>query len=407
MTASGKQFDTTRTTGMIIHKKEQAPEPVLDASRWQRVLEFSRTKETPFQLILGDVIEHKYEELQSLLPYADIYYAVKANPDRQVITILDKLGSHFDVASIYEMRRLLDMNIDPSWMAYGNTIKKLEHIVQFYEAGIRVFATDSEMDLRNIAKAAPGANILVRILTEGAQTADWPLSRKFGCNPDMAADLLILARDLGLIPYGISFHVGSQQRDVYAWNNALAKVSVIHNWLIEHEGIHIQCINMGGGVPASYREETHPTSMYAAEISRFLKEYFPDTALRIIIEPGRSLVGDSGVLVSEIVLISRKSKTALERWVYQDCGKFSGLMETLDESIHYPIRCERTGVSGKVILAGPTCDSMDTMYQHYRYELPLDLVSGDRLYWISTGAYTASYSAVEFNGFPPLPTYVI
>ncbi|MDX9934196.1 MAG: hypothetical protein RBS30_04260, partial [Sphaerochaetaceae bacterium] len=118
---------------MIIHKKEQAPEPVLDASRWQRVLEFSRTKETPFQLILGDVIEHKYEELQSLLPYADIYYAVKANPDRQVITILDKLGSHFDVASIYEMRRLQDMNIDPSRMAYGNTIKKLEHIVQFYE----------------------------------------------------------------------------------------------------------------------------------------------------------------------------------------------------------------------------------------------------------------------------------
>ena len=164
---------------------------------------------------------------------------------------------------------------------------------------------------------------------------------------------------------------------------------------------------MGGGFPASYRKETQPTKMYAYEITRYLKEDYGDHMPQIIIEPGRSLVGNSGVLVSEVVLISKKSKTALERWVYQDCGKFNGLMETLDESIHYQILCERTGEVGKVILAGPTCDSMDTMYQQYHYELPLDLTAKDRLYWLSTGAYTASYSAVEFNGFPPLPTYVI
>ncbi|MFA6784036.1 MAG: type III PLP-dependent enzyme, partial [Sphaerochaeta sp.] len=92
---------------------------------------------------------------------------------------------------------------------------------------------------------------------------------------------------------------------------------------------------------------------------------------------------------------------------YQDCGKFGGLMETLDESIKYPIICERKGPTEKVILAGPTCDSMDTLYENYQYEMPLSLSVGDRLYWLSTGAYTSSYSAVEFNGFPPLRTYVL
>lgn len=164
---------------------------------------------------------------------------------------------------------------------------------------------------------------------------------------------------------------------------------------------------MGGGFPATYRERTHPVQTYADEIKRYLEEDYGDVLPEIIIEPGRSLVGDSGVLVSEIVLISRKSRTALERWIYQDCGRLCGLMETLGKAIHYPIVCERNGPQEQVILAGPTCDSMDTLYEDYRYELPLSLAVGDRLYWLSTGAYTSSYSAIEFNGFPPLQTVVI
>ncbi|MDD3902923.1 MAG: type III PLP-dependent enzyme [Sphaerochaeta sp.] len=375
--------------------------------RWGRVLSFSKDKETPFQLILSDVIEEKYKELQKNLPFCDVFYAVKANPAKEVLSLLSDLGSNFDVASIYELQRLLELGVDPSRLSFGNTIKKYDHIKIFYDAGIRLFVTDSECDLRNIAKAAPGSKVMVRLMSEGGQTADWPLSRKFGCNPDLAGDLLVLAKKLGLIPYGISFHVGSQQRDITAWDTALSKVNYLFSWLKENENIELSCINMGGGFPATYLEKTHSIETYASEILRYLREDYGDVLPRIIIEPGRSLVGDSGILVSEIVLVSRKSRTALERWVYQDCGKFGGLMETLDESIKYPIICERKGPTEKVILAGPTCDSMDTLYENYQYEMPLSLSVGDRLYWLSTGAYTSSYSAVEFNGFPPLRTYVL
>jgi len=218
---------------------------------------------------------------------------------------------------------------------------------------------------------------------------------------------LVLAKKLNLVPWGISFHVGSQQRDINAWDSALSKVNYLFSWMAENEGIVLSGINLGGGLPATYREKANPMETYAHEIQRFLHEDYGNQIPEIIIEPGRSLVGDAGVLVSEIILINRKSRTALERWIYQDCGRFNRLMETLGESIHYPVITEREGPAEQVILAGPTCDSVDTLYEDFRYELPLNLTPGDRLYWLATGAYTSSYAAVEFNGFPPLRTYIL
>ena len=241
----------------------------------------------------------------------------------------------------------------------------------------------------------------------GVVSADWPLSRKFGCRPDMAMDLLILAKELGLEPYGVSFHVGSQQRDIGAWDAAIASVKVIFERLKSEDNITLKMINMGGGFPANYISRTNDLATYAEEITRFLEEDFGDDMPRIILEPGRSLISNAGILVSEVVLISRKSHTALNRWIFTDVGKFSGLIETLDESIKYPIHVEKTGELEEVIIAGPTCDSADIMYEHYKYGLPLNLAIGDRLYWLSTGAYTTTYSAVEFNGFPPLKSYYI
>ena len=152
---------------------------------------------------------------------------------------------------------------------------------------------------------------------------------------------------------------------------------------------------------------TNDLATYAGEITRFLKEDFGDAMPRVIIEPGRSLIANAGVLVSEIVLISRKSRTALHRWIFTDVGKFSGLIETMEESIKFPVYTDKEGELESAVLAGPTCDSADIMYEHYKYALPLNLAAGDRLYWLSTGAYTTTYSSVEFNGFPPLKDYYI
>jgi ornithine decarboxylase len=374
---------------------------------FQKMKAFADERETPFVVIDTKIISDSYDQLVSNFPFAKIYYAVKANPATEITELLRDKGSNFDIASIYELDKVMASGVGPERISYGNTIKKAKDIRYFYEKGVRMYATDSEADLRNIAKAAPGSKVYVRILTEGSNTADWPLSRKFGCQTDMALDLLILAKQLGLDPYGVSFHVGSQQRDIDVWDAAIAKVKVIFERLKEEDGIVLKMINMGGGFPANYIAKTNDLTTYADEIIRFLKDDFGDELPEIILEPGRSLIANAGVLVSEVVLVSRKSRTAVERWVFTDVGKFSGLIETMDESIKFPIWTEKKGEMEEVVIAGPTCDSADIMYEHYKYGLPLNLSSGDRLYWFSTGAYTTSYSAVEFNGFPPLKAYYI
>lgn len=376
-------------------------------STFQKMKEFSDQHETPFVVIDTQTIDKAYDDLRAGFEFAKVYYAVKANPAVEIIDLLKNKGSNFDIASIYELDKVMSRGVGPERISYGNTIKKAKDIRYFYDRGVRMFATDSEADLRNIAKAAPGAKVYVRILTEGSTTADWPLSRKFGCQTDMAMDLLILARQLKLEPYGISFHVGSQQRDISVWDAAIAKVKVIFERLKEEDGIELKMINMGGGFPANYITRTNSLETYAEEIIRFLKEDFGDDLPEIILEPGRSLIANSGILVSEVVLVARKSRTAVERWVYTDVGMFSGLIETMGEAIKFPIWTEKKGEMEEVVIAGPTCDSADIMYENYKYGLPLNLAIGDRMYWLSTGAYTTSYSAVEFNGFPPLKAYYI
>ncbi|WP_185268347.1 type III PLP-dependent enzyme [Halopseudomonas xiamenensis] len=378
-----------------------------DRDTFSRIRACADQHETPFLVVDLKTIDRAYDDLVAGFPYAKVYYAVKANPANEVLGLLKNKGSNFDIASIYELEKVLALGVKPEQISYGNTIKKSRDIRAFYEKGVRMYATDSEADLRNIAKAAPGSKVYVRILTEGSTTADWPLSRKFGCQSDMAMDLLVLARELGLEPYGVSFHVGSQQRDIGAWDGAIAKVKVIFERLKEEDGIVLKMINMGGGFPANYLTKTNTLQTYAEEITRFLQEDFGEELPEIILEPGRSLIANAGVLVSEVVLVSRKSHTALERWVFTDVGKFSGLVETMDEAIKFPIWTDKRGELEEAVIAGPTCDSADIMYENYKYGLPLNLAIGDRMYWLSTGAYTTSYSSIEFNGFPPLEAFYV
>ena len=375
---------------------------------WERFRAFSRNLKTPNIVIDLKSVKRNYLKIRELFPSAKIYYAMKANPGAPVLRLLASLGSNFDIASRYELDQILSIGVSPERLSYGNTIKKPGDVKYFYEKGVRLFASDSGDDLMSIAKNAPGSRVYIRVRVLASETADWPLSRKFGCQPEMAYDLVVQAHDVGLIPYGLSFHVGSQQRDIGQWNDALAKTKYLFSQLEKEKGIRLRMINMGGGFPARYAKPTNGLSRYASEIMRYLEADFGEDVPEIVLEPGRSLVGDSGILTSEVILSAHKSNTALARWVYVDAGKFNGLIETLDESICYPIVTSRDALGedeGEVIIAGPTCDSMDVMYEETRYVLPVGLKAGDILYWLSTGAYTSTYASVAFNGFPPIKTY--
>jgi ornithine decarboxylase len=370
-----------------------------------RLKEFASAKETPFVVTSLSTVSRKYEELKKSMPYARIFYAIKANPAGEILKLLIELGSSFDIASVYELDLMLGLGVNPNRLSYGNTIKKARDIRYAYEKGVRFFATDAESDVRTLAQSAPGSDVFFRILMNGLG-ADWPLSRKFGAQSDVVFQNILLAKELGLNPRGISFHVGSQQHDVTQWRVALSICKELFD-AAARQDIALDLVNMGGGFPAHYIHPVEETYVYAAEITDYVRELFGKDFPQIIIEPGRYMVGDAGILVAEVVMISNKERESGIPWIYVDVGKFGGLIETIDESIKYPIYSDRTGEANDYILAGPTCDSMDVLYEKLPYRLPSNLEEGDRLYFLTAGAYTQTYSAVFFNGFPPLKTYVV
>jgi ornithine decarboxylase len=361
---------------------------------------------TPFLVLDLDVIRENYERLKAALPLADVYYAIKANPAPEILRTLVDAGSYFDAASAYEIEECLRAGAAPEHISYGSTIKKVSEIEQAYARGVRMFAFDSLAELEKLAESAPGSKVYCRLITSD-EGSDWPLSRKFGCELDMARDLLIRARDLKLDPYGVSFHVGSQQRDVKQWEVAIARAAMVFTDL-RRAGIELRMINLGGGFPAQYRDEIPGLGEYADSITKALTSAFGNKIPHVVIEPGRAIAAEAGLVQSEVVLVSQKDYVDPTRWVYLDVGMFSGMAETLDEAIKYPIRTPRDGeAEGPVVIAGPTCDGVDVLYEKAGYTMPLSLKSGDKVQLISTGAYTVSYSSVGFNGFPPLKAYYI
>ena len=258
-------------------------EDYFDRDTFGRIKACADQHETPFLVVDLKTIDRAYDELVDGFPFAKVYYAVKANPANEVLSLLRDKGSNFDIASIYELEKVLALGVKPEQISFGNTIKKARHIRAFYEKGVRLYATDSEADLRNIAKAAPGSKIYVRILTEGSTTADWPLSRKFGCQTDMAMDLLVLAKELGLEPYGISFHVGSQQANLGAWDAALSMAAGVFREMATR-GIELKMVNMGGGFPTRYLKDVPAAQAYGQAIFGALRR--DDSGLGVLRDGG-------------------------------------------------------------------------------------------------------------------------
>lgn len=361
-------------------------------------------EEEPCLVLDLDAIKEKFLEFKRELPQTKIYYAVKANPAPEILRLLVALGSYFDAASVAEIKLCLAAGAEPTHISYGNTIKKERDIEIAYGLGVRLFTFDSLDELEKIAYVAPHSNVICRILCEcvGAQ---WPLSRKFGCVPQEAAELLSIAKQHRLNPIGISFHVGSQQMDISAWDNALAETAMIFEQL-KKENIDLSVVNMGGGFPTKYLQDVPTLENYGQAIYSSLRKHFGENMPESIIEPGRGLVGHAGIIQAEVVLISKKQKTEQVSWVYLDIGKFSGLTETTDEAIRYPIITLRDGdETMPCIVAGPTCDSVDVLYEKHPYPLPKSLSIGDKVWLLGAGAYTTTYSSVAFNGFEPLKYY--
>lgn len=362
---------------------------------------------TPCLIMDLDVVAERYRQLRAALPEAEVFYAVKANADPRLLRTLARLGCGFDVASPREIDFCLGAGANPANVSYGNTVKKEQDIRYAHERGVRLYSVDSVEELTKLAVAAPGALVCCRV-TVTSTGAQWPISRKFGCDPEQAVELMRRATTLGLLPYGVTFHVGSQQRNPASWGDGIAEAARVIDTLAA-EGIALPLLNLGGGLPARYDAELPQLRGYADAIRAALAT-IGTTPRRLIIEPGRYLPGDAGMIRSQVVLVTTRTHPQRRRWVYVDIGRFGGLAETEGEAISYPLAASRPGGDlgaelGPAVLAGPTCDSADVLYEQTPRQLPTDLRPGDYLDFHATGAYTTPYASVGFNGFAPLPTY--
>ena len=343
-----------------------------------------------------------YCRLAAALPSTALHYAVKANPEPTLLAALAEAGCRFDVASPAEITATLLAGAAPADLVYSNPVKRREDVRFAARLGVGLFVVDSPDEVAKVAEAAPGSGVLCRLVTSG-EGSDWPLSRKYGCSTGEAVQLLRRAAGLGLRAEGVSFHVGSQQRDPEAWAGPINAAATVFAEL-RAEGLEPWLLDLGGGFPAGIDAGCPPPEAYGAAIDRHLTAAFgrrrrPTT----IAEPGRGIAADAGVLVAGVVAVIHRAET---RWVFLDAGVFTGLVETLDEAIRYPLTTDVPGPAGPCVLAGPTCDSVDVLYEQSMVALPLALAEGDRVRFHCAGAYVATYSTVGFNGFAPLSTVV-
>ena len=226
------------------------------------------------------------------MPLAQIYYAVKANPAPPVLERLVRLGSRFDAASTEEIDACLQAGAPASAISYGNTIKKISAISRAHAAGVGMFAFDCAEELEKLARHAPGSRVYCRIRVENAG-ADWPLSRKFGTTIETARALMLRAGELGLDPYGLSFHVGSQQTTTASYEAAIGRVAMLFTDLRD-AGVNLRMVNLGGGFPVRYRDEVPGIDDFGHAIMRAMTGHFGNALPDILIEPGRFVVADAG-----------------------------------------------------------------------------------------------------------------
>ncbi len=354
--------------------------------------------ETPYLTIDLDRVRENFHALQTALPIARIRYAVKANPAEPVLRLLAAEGAAFDVASTGEIDACTSAAIDGRLLAFGNTIKKPADIARAFSRGVRRFAFDTKDGVAAIAEHAPGSSVECRIAPVFPSSVT-PFGHKFGCAPAEAVDLLDHARALGLRPEGVCFHVGSQQLDPAAWELGIRCAEPIFAALGD-----LTTINVGGGFALAYATGAPELGLVAESIMTALERHFRSYPTQLVVEPGRAIAGSAGTIHCEVVSV--RTGTDGRRWVYLDIGRYGGLAETENEYIRYRLRTDREDDPvDDVVLAGPTCDGDDVLYQ--RYPLPVTLRAGDRVEIADAGAYTASYASVSFNGFAPLPTHFV
>jgi ornithine decarboxylase len=350
-----------------------------DLTEIQAILRGQEPIETPFLWMDADVLRENSRLFAREFGAENVYFAVKANNTPDVLAILAEEGLHFDVASSGEFEILKSLGVAPERLVFSAPTKLPKDIALAYQYGIRTFAFDSPMELEKLAELAPGCQVNARMVVSNAGS-EWPLEHKFGLTGAEALDLMVYAVSLGLKPYGLAFHVGSQNSRPQTWVEALQHMAEVDAGLVQR-GIHLQVIDMGGGFPMAYANHVPDVGEIAAVVRQFQQAHLRP-GLRIWVEPGRRMVADAGVMVTTVINRAQRNH---QTWLYVDISTYHGLIEA-QAGFRFPVLTDRTGGLRPFTLAGPTCDSTDKIMEDVL--LPEEMTLGDRLYLLRMGAYT-------------------
>ena len=343
---------------------------------------------TPFLLMDRGLLEEKACEFSAFAGKCKVFYAAKANADPAVIACLSGAGIGFEISTQHELKLLKSVGIGPERIISSNPVKEPGFIKAMCKLGIRQFVFDSTTEAHKLAQYAPGSEVIVRLAVDNSGSS-WPLADKFAVEPDAALELLLFARTLGLVPVGITFHVGSQCTDLTAWSKALQRASELWERAVA-EGVHLRVLNIGGGFPAHHNQVVPSAAEIFELVFSQVGRLFPHD-VELVAEPGRGLVADAGVLVSSV--IGEASREDGD-WLYLDVGVFNGLMEAVG-NVNYSFWLPpATMPENRWTIAGPSCDSLDVIARgvHLREADP-----GERVLIFPGGAYTTAYAS-RFNG---------
>ncbi|MFP4415854.1 MAG: type III PLP-dependent enzyme [Chitinispirillaceae bacterium] len=344
---------------------------------------------TPTLFISLNRIRENYRSLNAALPGVDLYYALKSNPLSPIVSALSEEGSFFDVCTNGEIDVLKGCEIDPSRVIHTHPIKKDHEIRYALDKGIQLFVVDNECELEKLLPYKDRAQILVRMSIQNPGTMV-NLSYKFGVSPQKTAALIQNAQSMGMTVKGISFHAGSQNENNLKYIEALEYCRDICRHIAIH-GVPLEIIDIGGGFPISYLHGVEPLSRFCQPINEYLERFF--AGYKIIAEPGRVISGPAATLATRVVGKSLRDDVW---WYYIDDGVYNTFSGKIFDHTTYPFSVPREGTRFASVIAGPTCDSIDVLYEGIT--LPA-LEVGDILLFDSMGAYT-NVSSTNFNGYP-------
>jgi len=354
-------------------------------------------------------VYRQHKRWKACLPEIQPFYAVKCNPDPYVIRLLAALGTGFDCASNGEISQVLNVGgIDPSRIIFANPCKATSFVRSAAMAGVNMMTFDNTDELYKIARANPGAKLIVRILTDDSKSL-CAFGVKFGAPLATVPGLLSKARELHLDVVGVSFHVGSGCYDTSVYTDAIMRSRAVFD-MGKDVGYTFSLLDVGGGFEDALFEQA------AAHLSSAINQYFPNRlGINIIAEPGRYFVSKAFKLAANI--IARRAPGAGDLTKASQASDQPGIMYYINDGVYGAFNCilydhqvihpfvlsmdgsfhvsssEPTQLSS---VWGPTCDSIDCVSP--KTVLPSALRVGDWLGFDNMGAYTMC-AASQFNGF--------